>query len=77
MRGSAARAIGRQVVIASVASARDFDAAFAQFMKAGAGALLVPGGSLTTGLRRQIVALAIRPQFLRSIPSASSSTLAV
>ena len=60
MRSSAARAIGRQVVIASVASARDFDAAFAQFIKAGAGALLVPGGSLTTGLRRQIVALAIR-----------------
>jgi hypothetical protein len=60
MRSSAARAIGRQVVIASVASARDFDAAFAQFIKAGAGALLVPGGSLTTGLSRQIVALAIR-----------------
>src|SRR5262245_40327203 len=40
---SAARAIGRQVVIARVASARDFDAAFAQFIKAGAGALLVPG----------------------------------
>jgi putative ABC transport system substrate-binding protein len=57
---SAARAIGRQVVIARVASARDFDAAFAQFIKAGAGALLVPGGALTTGLRRQIVALAIR-----------------
>src|SRR5262245_25326301 len=34
---SAARAIGRQVVIARVASARDFDAAFAQFIKAGAG----------------------------------------
>jgi putative ABC transport system substrate-binding protein len=57
---SAARAIGRQVVIARVASAHDFDAAFAQFIKAGAGALLVPGGALTTGLRRQIVALAIR-----------------
>jgi putative ABC transport system substrate-binding protein len=42
MRSSAARAIGRQVVIASVASARDFDAAFAQFIKAGAGALLGP-----------------------------------
>ena len=57
---AAARAIGRQVVIARVASERDLDAAFAEIAKAGAGALLVPGGSLTTGLRRQIVALAIR-----------------
>ena len=57
---AAARAIGRQVAIARVAHERDLDAAFAEILKAGAGALLVPGGSLTTGLRRQIVALAAR-----------------
>ena len=62
---AAARAIGRQVAIARVASERDLDAAFAEIAKAGAGALLVPGGSLTTGLRRQIVALATR----RAIPA--------
>ena len=56
----AARAIGRQVAIARVASERDLDAAFAEIAKAGAGALLVPGGSLITGLRRQLVALATR-----------------
>jgi ABC-type uncharacterized transport system substrate-binding protein len=56
----AARAVGRQVVIARVASQRDFDAAFGQFVKAGAGALLAPGGAVTTDQHRQIVALAIR-----------------
>jgi putative ABC transport system substrate-binding protein len=57
---AAARAVGRQVAIARVASERDFDAAFEQFVKAGAGALLDPGGAMTTGQRRHIVALAIR-----------------
>jgi putative ABC transport system substrate-binding protein len=57
---AAARAVGRQVVIARVASERDFDAAFRQIVKAGAGALLAPGGAVTTGQHRQIVALAIR-----------------
>jgi putative ABC transport system substrate-binding protein len=56
----AARAVGRQIVIARVASQRDFDAAFGQIVKAGAGALLAPGGSVTTGQHRQIVALTIR-----------------
>jgi putative ABC transport system substrate-binding protein len=62
---AAARAIGRQVAIVRVASERDFDAAFAQIVKGGAGALLVPGGALTTGLYRQIVARAMR----HSIPA--------
>jgi putative ABC transport system substrate-binding protein len=57
---AAARAIGRQVAIARVASERDFDAAFAEIVKVGAGALLVPGGALTTDLHRQIVAFATR-----------------
>src|SRR5262245_63727099 len=52
--------LGRQIVIARVASQRDFDAAFGQIVKAGAGALLAPGGSVTTGQHRQIVALTIR-----------------
>jgi putative ABC transport system substrate-binding protein len=37
---AAARAVGRQVVIATVASERDFNAGFGQFVNAGAGALL-------------------------------------
>ena len=60
---TAARAVGRQVVIATVASERDFDAAFGQFVNAGAGALLAPGGAVTTGQHRQIAALAIRHAF--------------
>jgi putative tryptophan/tyrosine transport system substrate-binding protein len=60
---TAARAVGRQVVIATVASERDFDAAFRQFVNAGAGALLSPGGAVTTGQHRQIAALAIRHAF--------------
>src|SRR5262245_12751742 len=60
---AAARAVGRRVVIATVASERDFDAAFRQFVNAGAGALLSPGGALTTGQHRQIAALAIRHAF--------------
>jgi ABC-type uncharacterized transport system substrate-binding protein len=57
---AAARALGRQVVIATVASERDFDAAFEQIVKAGAGALVGLGGAVITAQRRQIVALAIR-----------------
>src|SRR5262245_8588047 len=57
---AAARAVGRQVVIARVASRRQFAAAFGHIVKAGAGALLSPGGAVTTGQHRQIVALAIR-----------------
>jgi ABC-type uncharacterized transport system substrate-binding protein len=50
----------RQAVIARVASERNFDAAFREIVKAGAGALLAPGGAVTTGRHRQVVALAIR-----------------
>jgi len=57
---AAARALGRQVVIARVASERDFDAAFEQIVKAGAGALAGLGGAVLTAQRRQIVALSIR-----------------
>jgi putative tryptophan/tyrosine transport system substrate-binding protein len=57
---AAARALGRQVVIARVASERDFDAAFEQIVRAGAGALVGLGGAVITAQRRQIVALAIR-----------------
>jgi ABC-type uncharacterized transport system substrate-binding protein len=57
---AAARALGRQVVIARVASERDFDAAFELIVKAGAGALVGLGGAVITAQRRQVVALAIR-----------------
>src|SRR5262245_7363114 len=56
-------AVGRRVVIATVASERDFDVAFRQFVNAGAGALLAPGGAVTTGQHRHIAALAIRHAF--------------
>ena len=71
---AAARAIGRQVAIARVASERDFDAAFAEIVKVGAGALLVPGGALTTAYVGRSSRLRPDTQFLRSIRSASSST---
>jgi len=56
----AARALGRQVVVATVAGERDFDLAFAKFAQQGAGALLVTGGPTFNGQRRRIAALAIR-----------------
>jgi putative ABC transport system substrate-binding protein len=62
LRGAldAARVLGRQVVVATVAGERDFDLAFAKFVQQGAGALLVTGGPSFNGQRRRIAALAIR-----------------
>jgi putative ABC transport system substrate-binding protein len=57
---AAARALGRQIVVVKVASEREFDAAFARFVQAGAGALLVGSGSFFNSQRRTIVALAAR-----------------
>jgi putative ABC transport system substrate-binding protein len=56
----AGRAVGRQVLIVKAASEREFNAAFATIVQAGAGALLVGGGPLFVGQRRQLVALAGR-----------------
>ena len=55
-----ARALGRQIAVARTASERDFDAAFASIVQAGAGALLVSGSPFFTSQRQALVALAAR-----------------
>jgi hypothetical protein len=50
----AGRAIGRQILIVKAASERDFNAAFATIIQAGAGALLVGGGAFFVSQRRQL-----------------------
>jgi putative ABC transport system substrate-binding protein len=57
---AAGRAIGRQILFVNAASEREFNAAFATMVKAGAGALLVRGGAVYLSQRRQLVALATR-----------------
>ena len=57
---AAGRAIGRQILIVKAASEREFDAAFATIVQAGAGALLVLGGPIFLHRRRQLVALSLR-----------------
>ena len=57
---AAGRAIGRQILIVNAASEREFHAAFATIVQAGAGALCVRGGPLYLTHRRQLVALAVR-----------------
>jgi putative ABC transport system substrate-binding protein len=57
---AAGRAIGRQILIVKAASEREFNAAFATIVQAGAGALFVRGGPLYLTHRRQLVALAAR-----------------
>jgi putative ABC transport system substrate-binding protein len=57
---AAGRAIGRQILMVKAASEREFNAAFATIVQAGAGALLFGGGPLFLSQRRQLVALAAR-----------------
>jgi putative ABC transport system substrate-binding protein len=57
---AAGRAVGRQLLIVNAASEREFNAAFATIVQAGAGALLVGGGPVFLYRRRQLVALAAR-----------------
>ena len=57
---AAGRVIGRQILIVKAASEREFNAAFATIVQAGAGALLVGGGPFFNNRRRQLVALAAR-----------------
>jgi len=57
---AAGRTIGRQILIVKAASEREFNAAFATIVQAGAGALLVGGGPVFNNQRRQLVALAAR-----------------
>ena len=54
------RALGRQTVVVKVSSEREFEGAFAEIVRAGAGALLVSGSPLFTSQRRTLVALAAR-----------------
>ena len=56
---AAARTIGQEVLILSISSERDFDAAFATAIQR-AGALLVAGSPFFTSRRDQLVALAAR-----------------
>jgi putative ABC transport system substrate-binding protein len=52
--------MGRQVVIAEAANARDLESAFAALVERGAGAVLNDGDAFFTSSRAQIVALAAR-----------------
>ena len=56
----AARAIGRQILMVNAANEREFHAAFAKVVQAGAGGLLIPGSVFFFGQRRLLVALAAR-----------------
>jgi ABC-type uncharacterized transport system substrate-binding protein len=57
---AAGRALGKQIMVVKAAGQAEFDAAFVKFAQAGAGALLVAGGSVFTSQRQAIVALAAR-----------------
>jgi ABC-type uncharacterized transport system substrate-binding protein len=56
----AARAIGRQILMVNAANEREFHAAFAKVVQAGAGGLLIPATVFFFSQRRQLVALAAR-----------------
>ncbi len=57
---AAARAIGLQVLVIKVEDEREFDAAFATIVQAGAGALFVSGSPLFTSQRHALIELAAR-----------------
>jgi putative ABC transport system substrate-binding protein len=57
---AAGRVLGKQIMVVKAAGQGEFDAAFAKFAQAGAGALLVAGGSVYSSQRQAIVALATR-----------------
>ena len=54
----AARVLGLKMLVVKAESDREFDAAFASFVQAGVGALLVSTGPFFLGKRRELVALA-------------------
>src|SRR3981189_1225859 len=62
---AAARTIGRRVLVVKAASAAEFNPAFATFVQAGIGALLVGSGALFTSQRARLVVLSAR----HAIPS--------
>jgi putative ABC transport system substrate-binding protein len=57
---AAALAIGQQLIILDLSSARDIETAFATFVQRGAGALLVGPGAFLNSNRERLVALAAR-----------------
>jgi ABC-type uncharacterized transport system substrate-binding protein len=57
---TAGRTIGRQILIVKAVSEREFDAAFAMIVQAGAGALLIGGSPVFINRRRQLVTLSVR-----------------
>jgi putative ABC transport system substrate-binding protein len=57
---AAARTIGQQLIVFDVASAQDIDAAYAESIQRGAGALFVGSGAFLTSNRERLVALAAR-----------------
>jgi putative ABC transport system substrate-binding protein len=57
---TAARAIGRELLIVNAATERDFNPAFDTFEHAGAGGVLVASGAFIFSHRRQLAALANR-----------------
>ncbi len=57
---AAGRALGRQTMVVTVASERDFDGAFARIVREGAGALLVTESPFFTSRRQVLVELAAR-----------------
>jgi ABC-type uncharacterized transport system substrate-binding protein len=57
---AAARTIGRRVLVVKIASAAEFKPAFATFVQAGIGALLVGSGALFTSQRARLVVLSAR-----------------
>ena len=56
----AGRAIGRQILMVNAANEREFHAAFAKVVQAGAGGLLIGASPFLLSQRRQLVALASR-----------------
>jgi putative tryptophan/tyrosine transport system substrate-binding protein len=57
---AAAFGFGRSILVVRTESARDFDAAFARIVQAGAGAILVSGSPFFTSHRKTLIALAAR-----------------
>src|SRR5262249_22810047 len=57
---ASAQAIGQQLIVIDVSSDRDIEAAFATFVRRGAGALFVGGGAFLFSNRERVVALAAR-----------------
>jgi putative ABC transport system substrate-binding protein len=62
---AAARTVGRRVLVVKAASTGEFNPAFATFVPAGIGALLVGSGALFTSQRARLVVLSAR----HAIPS--------